>query len=487
MSLASDISNIENVSSVLKKIQRVSHHTHTIHKKKPHTIMMCVSSPCLLNVIPERNILTAKRRIDLHDPRPLLTRLRHHDLPLHPKRLRHLHHRPRHVCVRPLLLLLREYIPRCAGRQRHDRRPGPAKVRAARPRLLGRLDHRIKVLVQRIRPLGLVHPILHPPLEIVQISHGQCVYEEGYASDVEGGVSPGDGVGEHASGGGGLADEVGDEHYELGTGGAGDAFGYPAGSVVNADLESSIDYRRHVIRMSLDGRRNLKQALAPPNRQPMSRQDQSRDDPRNDRRARTSQSPRIRNATHDVILQRGHGLLCRIVRGLHPRDQQVARVLGHFRGPVALGRDLELVGAAHGHLRPQIDRQSYAIVARSAVGRGGRDADRDGRAGLGVLVLDGHAGGDAASHPFLVRVRHEDGRVVSGCGRRGCAHVVLRILEYEGGAGVEVALGRRTFVAALRLRGGGLLIGEVVADGGANAAGKDGRGGQLGIVVGGHC
>ena len=128
-------------------------------------------------------------------------------------------------------------------------------------------------MVDGIRSLGLVQCILYAVLEAFQVVVVKAVDEVGHPADVEAGVLPRDRRAESIPGVFCLPDEIGDKEDHLEAGGGGDSLRHPALSVVDSQLDATIDGRRNIIGVALYSRRNLEERFAPPARKLVAGQD----------------------------------------------------------------------------------------------------------------------------------------------------------------------------------------------------------------------
>jgi hypothetical protein len=211
----------------------------------------------LLNIVPVRNITSRKRWFDLDHSRPFIDRRRDQQLSSNAKRFSRCQHGSRHGMVRSLLLSLRKNVPTGTTRQRHDGRSGTAEVRTTRTGLFGRFNHGIQVLVQLVPALRLMQLVLDAILQIVKVSRKEGVDQECDAADIEGGFFASDSFCQHASGVRSFANKVGNEHDKLHARGDGDAFREPSRTIVNAQLDSSVNGGCDIVWVALCERRNV--------------------------------------------------------------------------------------------------------------------------------------------------------------------------------------------------------------------------------------
>lgn len=87
--------------------------------------------------------------------------------------------------------------------------------------------------------------VLHSVTQLVNIVAGKCVDQPGHSTDIEHGFLARDGVTEHATSRGGLADGLGDEAHALQARRDIHALSHPSRSSVDTQLDATIQGRSH--------------------------------------------------------------------------------------------------------------------------------------------------------------------------------------------------------------------------------------------------
>mmetsp|Transcript_28107 Transcript_28107/g.96780 ORF Transcript_28107/g.96780 Transcript_28107/m.96780 type:complete len:529 (+) Transcript_28107:2-1588(+) len=338
--------------------------------------------------------------------------LRDENLPDHARSRGRLEHRLCDEDVDALLGALRKDVARRARRQREHRRARAGEEARVRARGRRRLDQRVQVRVHRRTALRLVQPVLAAVRQVLEALLVKSVDEPGDAADIEDGVLALHQVLEDGARVRRLANRLRDEDDDLQPARNGDALALPALAVVDAELDASVDGGRDVVRVALDGRRQLEQRLCAPAVEAVARQDEARNQAGDDCCRRGAEAAGVRDSVLANVLQRRHGL-ARHLKGLaHAAAAQVRLVLRDAVGAVALGHDGKLVGPLHGELRPHVEGHADAVKAGAHVRRRRRHAHRHGGA------LDGHLLDDLV----VDRVRG----VFCAVGRANAARLALR-------------------------------------------------------------
>mmetsp|Transcript_16838 Transcript_16838/g.31891 ORF Transcript_16838/g.31891 Transcript_16838/m.31891 type:complete len:233 (-) Transcript_16838:344-1042(-) len=188
----------------------------------------------------------------------------------------------------------------------------------------------------------------------------------------------------------------------------GGTFCLPPGSIVDTNLNSSIDGWCYIVRMTLNRRSNLKQSLRSPARQLMSSKDQTCNNTSYNRSAGTSKTTSIGDTTNHMILENGNRFVGSLEGGFQSNAHEVRLVLWHFFGTFSLCGYFKFTRTCYSYLGPQIYCHSNAVISWTHICRCCRNTNCHTIPRCFVLLFHRNSLSDPPPHLFFMVVREEN-------------------------------------------------------------------------------